>query len=86
MAEMLEKLHTTGPFEVDEFSQDQRADLKKLFKEAANEWLDDKYSAFGRWSFWGLLAMVFIGLVFFAMTMQGWHLSKDVADAAEIAK
>jgi len=85
MAEMLEKLHTTGPFHVDDFSHDQKIIMKQLFKEAANEWLDEKYSTFGRYSFWGLLALVFVGLVLFAMTMQGWHLSNG-AEAAEQLK
>ena len=86
MAEMLEKIHTTGPFEVTELDNNQKSDLKQLFKEAANEWLEDKFATFGRWAFISVLAMVFIGLIFFAMTMQGWHLSKSVAEAAESAR
>lgn len=82
----LERIHTTGPFHADEFTTDQRVDLKSIFKEALREWLDDMFSAFGRWAFISILAMVFAGLVYFALTIQGWHLGKSVAEASEATK
>ena len=44
-----------------------RAEDKNLFKEAvkeaAKEWLDDQYRAFGKWSAFGIAAAVFALLV-----------------------
>lgn len=45
---------------------------KALFKEALKEWLDDQLMKFGRWSFMGVLAMAFAGLVYLFMQSQGW--------------
>ena len=46
---------------------------KEAVKEALKEWLDDKYSAFGRWSLHGLMAMVLAGVVYLFMISNGWH-------------
>lgn len=77
MAEMLERIHTTGPFSADELSDSQRTDLKEVFKEAATEWLNEKFSIFGRWAFTSIAAFIFIGLVLLAMHFQGWHLTNN---------
>jgi hypothetical protein len=45
---------------------------KEAVKEALKEWLDEAFAAFGRWSFYGLLAMAFAGAVFLALKGQGW--------------
>jgi len=44
---------------------------KKIIKEAINEWLDTKYTAFGKWTFHGLLAMSLGALVYF-LAVHGW--------------
>lgn len=47
--------------------------MKAAVKEALKEWLDAKYSAFGRWSLHGLLALALAGGVYLAMLASGWH-------------
>jgi len=47
--------------------------FKEAAKEALKEWLDEKYLAFGKWSFHGLLAMTLAGLVYLFMVSNGWH-------------
>ena len=46
---------------------------KEIVKEALKEWLDEKYAAFGRWSFNGLMALALAGAVYVFMISQGWH-------------
>lgn len=42
---------------------ERREDLKELFKEAHEEWLDRKFAQFGKWTFAGCAAAAFTGLV-----------------------
>ncbi|CAB4187543.1 hypothetical protein UFOVP1155_35 [uncultured Caudovirales phage] len=46
---------------------------KDAIKEALHEWLDEKYSMFGKWSFHGILAMLLVGCVYLFMISNGWH-------------
>lgn len=46
---------------------------KDAVKEALKEWLDAKYSAFGKWSLHGLLAMLLAVIVYLFMIQNGWH-------------
>jgi hypothetical protein len=46
---------------------------KQAVKEALREWLNEQFAAFGRWSFYGLLASAFAGLVYLALVGAGWH-------------
>lgn len=46
---------------------------KQAVKEALREWLNDQFAAFGRWSFYGILAAAFAGLVYLALSGAGWH-------------
>jgi hypothetical protein len=46
---------------------------KAAVKEALREWLDEKYSTFGKWSIHGLLAMALAGAVYIFMISNGWH-------------
>lgn len=46
---------------------------KQAVKEALREWLNDQFASFGRWSFYGLFAAAFVGLVYLALTGAGWH-------------
>ena len=49
------------------------AETKRIFKEALNEWLDHKYSDFGRWSLTGIMAAAFAALIVFIFWTQGYH-------------
>lgn len=46
---------------------------KQAVKEALKEWLNDQFAAFGKWTFTGLMAAALAGLVYLALTGQGWH-------------
>lgn len=46
---------------------------KEAMKEALHEWLTEQFAAFGRWTFYGLMAAAFAGLVYLALTGAGWH-------------
>lgn len=50
-----------------------KADMKLAVKEALKEWLDDKFSQFGKWSLAGLGAAGLAALLYFILTAQGWH-------------
>jgi hypothetical protein len=45
-------------------------DVKEALKEAHKEWLDDKFAAFGRWTFWALVAMLFGALIHFVVWLK----------------
>lgn len=45
---------------------------KKAIKEAINEWLNEKFAEFGRWTFYGITAAALAGLVYLALRGQGW--------------
>lgn len=47
-------------------------DQKRVLKEALKEWLDEKYSTFGRWAFWSLAAAGLFALCYFILTTNGW--------------
>lgn len=47
--------------------------LKAAFKEAAKEWLDEMFAAFGRWSMMGISAALVAGLGYFLLWVNGWH-------------
>lgn len=47
--------------------------LKRVMKEALKEWLDEKFSEFGKWTFYGLLSAVFFALMYFILTTNGWQ-------------
>lgn len=48
-------------------------EMKKAFKDALKEWLDEKFTEFGKWSLGGIAAMALAGLVYFILKMNGWH-------------
>ena len=45
-----------------------KEEYKALVKEAIGEWLDAKYSQFGRWTIHGILAMVLGTVVMYLVT------------------
>ncbi|BBB65923.1 hypothetical protein UNDYM_1670 [Undibacterium sp. YM2] len=46
---------------------------KEILKEALQEWLDKQFALFGKWTLAGLFALAFSGLVYLALSGQGWH-------------
>lgn len=48
-------------------------EMKKAMKQAIKEWLDEQFAKFGRWSFYGLAAMGLAALVYFILSLNGWH-------------
>jgi len=51
----------------------QQEDIRKALRDEVRAWLNDMFAAFGKWSFSGLLAAALAGLVYLALTGQGWH-------------
>lgn len=47
-------------------------EIKDVLKEALKEWLDDKFTAFGKWSFYGLCSAGMFALIYFILTINGW--------------
>ncbi len=47
--------------------------IKEAYKEAANEFLNDKFALFGKWSLGALAALGLTALVYFILSMSGWH-------------
>lgn len=48
-------------------------ELKEVLKEALKEWLDDKFTIFGKWSLGTLSALGLAAIVIFILNMNGWH-------------
>ena len=48
-------------------------EMKKIYQEALQEWLDKKFAEFGKWSFYSLLAAGLFALVYFILWANGWH-------------
>lgn len=46
---------------------------KQAVKEALHEWLDEAFAAFGKWTFMGLMAAAFTGLIYLMLVGMGWH-------------
>lgn len=54
--------------------QDQHSkEMQEAVKAALREWLDEKYTAFGRWSLHGLAAAGLGGVVYLILISSGWH-------------
>jgi 1,2-phenylacetyl-CoA epoxidase catalytic subunit len=51
-------------------------DQKQAFKEAINEWLDNKFMLFGKYTFGSLLAAAFAGLIYLAIYSLPIHVFK----------
>lgn len=50
-----------------------KEELKAITREALKEWLDEKFTLFGKWSLGTLSALVFSAVVYFILKMNGWH-------------
>lgn len=49
-----------------------RDDEKQIVKEALKEWLDAKFSLFGKWAFGSLVSIALAGLLYLFFMTQGW--------------
>lgn len=49
-----------------------REELKRLFKEALKEWLDEKYLELGRWSLMAFFAGLVAAACYFMIWANGW--------------
>lgn len=49
------------------------ADAKRVIKEAIHEWLDEQFTKFGKWSFYGLVAAGTAGALYMLLVSNGWH-------------
>lgn len=58
---------------VDATRDDFKLMMREAVKEAAGEWLDDKFRTFGKWSMRGLAAAGLTALVYFFLFLSGWH-------------
>lgn len=50
-----------------------RAEVKSAMKTAIKEWLDEKFAEFGWFSAKALMAAALGALLYFILTMNGWH-------------
>lgn len=50
-----------------------RDEMKQAVKEALKEWLNDKFTTFGKWSMTSLAAIALAALVYFILRMNGWQ-------------
>ena len=53
-------------------NDDEKELFKAAIKEAAREWLDEQFRAFGKWTAMGLAAAVFYGALKVAVAMKLW--------------
>ena len=49
-----------------------KEETKTIVKEAIQEWLQEQFAVFGRWSFMGIAAMLFAGIVYLFFISDGW--------------
>lgn len=49
-----------------------REDEKQTVKEALKEWLDAKFSIFGKWAFGSLVSIVLAAALYLFFMTQGW--------------
>lgn len=52
---------------------EQKKLIKEAFKESMKEWLDAKFTEFGKWSFKTLAVLALAALVTFILWSHGWH-------------
>ena len=50
--------------------------MKKAAKEAIKEFLDERFAAFGRWSFYTIGALALVAILYMILISQGWHLER----------
>ncbi len=53
-------------------NQNEKDEQKSILKEALKEWLNEKFSEFGKWSLGALAAAFFYAVVYFILSTEGW--------------
>lgn len=48
-----------------------KEEMKQLVKDAITSWLDDQFAAFGRWTFYGLVAALLAGVLTIIIWVKG---------------
>lgn len=48
-------------------------EMKGILKEALKEWLDEKFSTFGKWSLATISALILGAITIFILNTNGWH-------------
>jgi len=54
------------------FNDEEKEEFKQAVKEAANEWLDRQFAAFGKWGFFGLAAVALSLFIKYAVYKGQW--------------
>jgi len=49
------------------------AEAKRIIKEAIREWLDEQFAKFGKWTFYGGLALATTVILYMTLVVNGWH-------------
>lgn len=49
-------------------------ETKQAIKEGLQDWLNEKFSEFGKFSLRGIFALMLVGLVYLWATSQGWKI------------
>lgn len=53
--------------------EERRRDMKQAMKEAIREFLDEKFSQFGKWSMAAFAALAVAALTYFILWANGYH-------------
>lgn len=53
--------------------EDNKRVVKEAFKEALKEWLDEKFTDFGKWSLGGIAALILSLIVYMILVTHGWR-------------
>ncbi len=53
--------------------EERRREMRDSMKQAIKEWLDEKFSQFGKWSLGAIAALTLAALLYFILSMSGWH-------------
>lgn len=48
-------------------------DQKRIIKEALKEWLNEKFTEFGKWTLAAFGAALFVAMTYFVLYLNGWH-------------
>lgn len=54
-------------------TDEEKKDQREAVKEGIKEWMTENFTAFGRFTFYGLLIGAFGGMVYLVMVGLGWH-------------
>lgn len=52
---------------------DEQRAINDAAKQAIREFLDEKFSTFGKWSFGAIAALALAALTYFILSTHGWH-------------